>query len=102
MELKYGLISVDDHVQEPPDLWTSRLSQTKFGDRAPRLERKNGAEHWVLDGKELLGGHAARASALTGDRIHEPATWEQVPSEAYVPADRLRAMDAAGIDYSAL
>src|SRR5579872_6014658 len=32
------LISVDDHVTEPRDLWTSRLAD-KFRDRAPRVKR---------------------------------------------------------------
>jgi len=32
------IISVDDHVVEPPDLWTSRLPK-KYLDRAPRVER---------------------------------------------------------------
>jgi predicted TIM-barrel fold metal-dependent hydrolase len=33
------IISVDDHVVEPPDLWTSRLP-AKYLDRGPRVERK--------------------------------------------------------------
>jgi predicted TIM-barrel fold metal-dependent hydrolase len=33
------LISVDDHVLEPPDLWTSRLS-AKYKDVAPHYERR--------------------------------------------------------------
>ena len=32
------IISVDDHVTEPPDLWTSRLP-ARFQERAPRVER---------------------------------------------------------------
>ena len=32
------IISVDDHVVEPPDLWTSRLP-AKYQDRCPRIER---------------------------------------------------------------
>ena len=32
------IISVDDHVVEPPDLWTSRLP-AKYQDRCPRVER---------------------------------------------------------------
>jgi len=31
------IISVDDHVVEPPDLWTERIP-AKFKDRAPRVE----------------------------------------------------------------
>lgn len=33
------IISVDDHVLEPPDLWQSRLP-ARFRDRGPRIERK--------------------------------------------------------------
>ena len=36
------------------------------------------------------------------DRNCEPSRWEDVPSGAYVPAERLKAMDSAGIDYSVL
>ena len=32
------IISVDDHVVEPPTLWTNRIP-AKFRDRAPRVER---------------------------------------------------------------
>ena len=32
MHLKYGFISVDDHVQEVPNLWSDRLKK-KFADR---------------------------------------------------------------------
>jgi len=47
MQLKYGLISVDDHIQEPPDLWTRRLSKNHWGDRIPYLQRLNdGTEQW--------------------------------------------------------
>src|SRR5438552_3273867 len=100
--IKHALISVDDHVQEPPDLWTSRLSKT-FGDRVPHLESAgDGAEHWMLDGQILLEGHVARAAGLLGDRNSEPSRWAEVPAAAYVPAERLRAMDAAGVDYSVL
>jgi hypothetical protein len=54
MKLKYGLISVDDHVQEPPDLWTNRLSKSRWGDRIPHLERAGGTERWIVDGEVLL------------------------------------------------
>ena len=38
----YDLIDCDAHINEPPDLWTSRVS-TKFRERAPRIERFDGA-----------------------------------------------------------
>ncbi len=103
MQRKYGFISVDDHVQEPPDLWTSRLSKARWGDRIPHLAANgDGAEHWVVDGEVALGGDVARTGALMDDRNAEPATWDDVPKAAYEPAARLEAMDAAGVDYSVL
>ena len=103
MQLKYGFISVDDHVQEPPNLWTDRLSKSRWGERIPHLERtKDGADRWVVDGKVLLGGVAARAGALMPDRNVEPSRWDQVPAAAYSPAERLKAMDSAGVDYYVL
>ena len=103
MQLKYGVISVDDHIQEPPDLWTQRLSKNRWGDRIPHMERAgDGTERWVVDGQLLLDGRAGRAGALMADRNCEPSRWEDVPSGAYVPAERLKAMDSAGIDYSVL
>jgi predicted TIM-barrel fold metal-dependent hydrolase len=94
-------ISVDDHVQEPPDLWTSRLSKARWGDRIPHLERSaDGADVWLVDGQ--AAGPVARAAALMPDRNQEPARWDEVPPAAYEPAARLRLMDQAGIDYSML
>ena len=63
--MTHSFISVNDHVQETPDVWTSRLSKSKWGDRIPQIKRNgDGAEHWVVDGQVLLGGRIAQASAL--------------------------------------
>ena len=103
MQLKYRFISVDDHVQEPPNLWTDRLSKSRWGERIPHLERtSDGSDRWVVDGKILLGGVAARAGALMPDRNCEPIRWDEVPAAAYLPSERLKAMDSAGADYSVL
>lgn len=103
MQLTYGLISVDDHVQEPPNLWTDRLAQGQWGGRIPHVEPTPDArEQWVVDGQVLLNGSVARVGAFMPDRDREPTSWAEVPPAAYVPAERLIAMDAAGIDYSAL
>src|SRR5512138_1484415 len=103
MQLKYGLISVDDHIQEPPDLWTQRLAKSRWGDRMPHMERAaDGTERWFMDCRLLLDGFSGRAGALMANRNCEPGRWEDVPPAAYMPSERLKAMDAAGIDYSVL
>jgi predicted TIM-barrel fold metal-dependent hydrolase len=103
MQLRHGLISVDDHVQEPPALWTGRLSKSRWGERIPHMERlSDGSERWVVNGQVLLDGLPARAGALMPDRNREPRRWDEVPPQAYRPAERLKTMDAAGVDYSVL
>jgi predicted TIM-barrel fold metal-dependent hydrolase len=42
------------------------------------------------------------AGALMDDRTRVPQRWDEVPEAAYVPAKRLRAMDADGVAYSVL
>lgn len=48
------IISVDDHVLEPPDLWIHRVPQ-RFQERAPRVVRQRGrlvgdaSLEWVID-----------------------------------------------------
>ena len=55
MQLKYGFISADEHVQEHPEVWSSRMSKAKWGDRIPHLEEQDdGSECWVIDGRRLL------------------------------------------------
>ena len=46
---QYRLISADSHVNEPPDLWVSRVSST-MRDRAPRIERFDAGDAWVIEG----------------------------------------------------
>jgi len=103
MELKYGFISADDHVQEHPDVWLSRMSKAKWGDRIPHIERQaDGTERWVVDGKVIdLGGVALAASAMP-DRAREPQRWEDVPGVVYKPTERLQAMDVDRVDCSVL
>lgn len=103
MELKYGFISADDHVQEHPEVWTSRMSKQKWGERIPHVEKQaDGSESWVIDGQRISLLGVAVAGALMADRAQEPKRWIDVPRMAYSAAERLRAMDLDGIDYSVL
>lgn len=99
---EFSFISVDDHVQEPPDLWTKRLARSKWGERIPHIETDAAGEHWVVDGGKLKFNGAADCGALTPDRAENPQRWSEVPPSVYDPRERLKAMDAAGVAYSVL
>ena len=103
MELEHGLISVDDHVQETPETWSAYMSAQKWGDLIPHLEdREDGSQAWVVAGHRLDDRPLAETGALMPDRNKSPQRWEDVPAAAYDPAQRLRAMDADGVDCQVL
>ena len=72
--LRFGVISVDDHVAEPPDLWTRCMSRAKWSDRIPHVAiQADGTERWVIEGQVRAGGSLAATGALSTDRGSEPA-----------------------------
>ncbi len=103
MELKYGLISADDHVYEHPEVWTSRMSKQKWGDRVPHVETAaDGSQRWRVAGEPVDLPRVGATTAMPGDRALEPLRWDEVPVAAYSATERLKAMDADGVDCSVL
>ena len=67
---EYRIISSDNHVVEPPDLWTTRI-EPKFRDRGPRVERDEGGhEFWYVDG--LKSQSFASMASQPGVRFENP------------------------------
>ncbi len=103
MELKHGSISADDHVQEHPEVWTSRMSRARWGDRIPHLAHMDdGTEEWMIEGWRIPFPGVALAGAAMAERGHEPKRWSEVPRAVFSPTERLKTMDTDGIDYSVL
>ncbi|HTE83238.1 MAG TPA: amidohydrolase family protein [Dehalococcoidia bacterium] len=106
MEIKYGLISADSHAAFDRDDFTSRMSAVKWGDRIPHVAgyERNG-EHF--DGWSIYGrppsGNVCNCPALMGEPFpHWPKRWEEVPRMAYVPTERLKALDIDRVDAEVL
>lgn len=103
MTIRNSFISVDEHVQEPPEVWTKRLSISKWGQRIPHVEKKPTAqERWVVDGRQVPVDGVADCGAVMPERTKNPQCWVDVPASVYDPKERLKTMDAAGIDYAVL
>src|SRR5690606_34384263 len=53
-ERRYTVISVDDHIVEPPHTFEGRVP-ARYADRAPKIVERTpgGPEIWVYDGQEL-------------------------------------------------
>jgi predicted TIM-barrel fold metal-dependent hydrolase len=98
----YRLIDTDTHVNEPPDLWTSRVP-AKFTDSVPRLQRFEQGDAWVLDGVKDPINFGFNASATL--RREDRRAWirfEDMPRGGYDPAVRLEEMDADLVDAAVL
>ncbi|MBM4260882.1 MAG: amidohydrolase [Deltaproteobacteria bacterium] len=103
MTLRESLISAVDHVIEPPDLWTRRLSKVKFAERMPHVEKlPDGSDCWVIDCRKYPLSETLNVGALLNDRAIAATQWSDVPKTAYEPAARSEAMDQDGIAYSVL
>ena len=87
------LISVDDHVIEPPGVWIDRLPG-RYHDRAPHMVDSA----WHYEDKVV---HTAGLSVTIGRSKEEfsldPVAFEDMPPGAYDPVARLADMDRAGI-----
>ena len=97
--IRYTLISVDDHLVEPPWLFEGRLP-ARFGDRAPKVvERDDGGQHWEFDGQiyPQLGLNALVGRADRNDFTMEPARFSDMRRGSWDIKARIHDMDLGGI-----
>jgi predicted TIM-barrel fold metal-dependent hydrolase len=91
------LISVDDHILEPPNVWVDRVA-AKDRDRAPRLVRDGKREYWFYDGKKLpTTGLSAVAGKSKEEFSPEPVTYDNMRRGCFDSVARLEDMNRAGI-----
>lgn len=92
------LVSVDDHVVEPPGLFEGRLSAAA-AERAPRLERlANGREVWMFEGSALPNvGLNAVVGRVPEEFGLDPLAFDEMRSGCYDIHDRIRDMNVNGV-----
>jgi len=101
------LISVDDHIVEPPNVWEGRTS-SRFADAAPRVIDLNDADQaWVWEGRTypigLMGSPQTRifrdGEAGAGDDFRARSYRDMVPA-CYDVHERVKTMDVDGVHAS--
>ena len=112
------IISVDDHVVEPPTLWSDRLPK-KFLDRGPRVVRDTAEFHfeggvfsyekgveggemcdwWIYD--DLVYPFPKLSAALGFDDLDvTPVTFDEIRPGCWIQKDRLEDMTANHVEAS--
>ena len=108
MKIQYGLISADSHIALDRDALTKRLLKAVWGDRIPQVvettEKDKPVERWIVNGRIRRRAVCNCPAAMDGPmpRNKYPDRWEEVPRKAYVPQERLRALDEDRIDAEVL
>ena len=97
-EIRYTVISVDDHVVEPPHTFEGRLPSV-LQDRAPRsVETRRGHQVWEFEGRRYT---QVGMNAVVGRRPEtvklEPFRFDQMRPGCYAIEPRIRDMDVNGV-----
>jgi predicted TIM-barrel fold metal-dependent hydrolase len=92
------LISVDDHLVEPPNLFDNHLPD-KYKDRAPRVVRnENGDDVWVFGDAVIPNvGLNAVAGRPKEEYGVDPTSWDEMRPGCYDVHERVKDLNAAGV-----
>jgi predicted TIM-barrel fold metal-dependent hydrolase len=92
------LVSIDDHVVEPPDMFSGRVP-TKWADLAPYVTAgDDGVDQWVYRGRPTgVSGLNAVVSWPAEEWGRNPASFAEMRPGVYDVHERVRDMDRNGI-----
>lgn len=92
------IISVDDHLVEPPDMFQGRLSR-RYADRAPRvIENDAGREMWLFEGVEIPNFGLNAVSGRPQEEYGiEPTRFDEIRRGCWDVDARIDDMNAGGV-----
>jgi len=92
------LISVDDHISEPPDMFKNHLSGAELESAPKLMSDRNGKDVWVYQGMNFP---SVGLNAVVGRPFEEygmePTALEQLRDGVYDVHERIKDMDVNGI-----
>ncbi len=95
------VIDADTHLTEVHDLWTKRAPKG-YEDRVPRVEKVDGRDTWLLEGKPLGPARGGGTIDPQGNKFpfyESQLVWniDQVHPAAWDPKARIALMDEEGV-----
>jgi predicted TIM-barrel fold metal-dependent hydrolase len=91
------MISVDDHVLEPPSVWQDRVP-VRYKDLAPKIVHVDGLEYWQYEEKRFPTSGLAAVAGRSYDEVSpRPLNYDEMRPGCYEPHARLEDMDRAGV-----
>lgn len=94
----YRVVDADQHINEPPDLWTSRVP-ARFKDLVPRQVQLEHGDAWVMEGApDPINFGLNAAAGLPFEQRRPWVRWEEIRPGGYEPKARLADMDVDKVD----
>jgi predicted TIM-barrel fold metal-dependent hydrolase len=91
------LISVDDHLIEPPNVFEGRIP-AQLADKAPRIIERDGLSGWLMEGAFLPNlGLNAVAGRPPEEWSDEPRGWDEMRPGCWQIDARIKDMDINGV-----
>src|SRR3990172_3733814 len=92
------MISVDDHLVEPPDMFDTVIPD-RYRDRAPKVERTpEGNDVWVFNDVQIPNiGLNAVAGRPKDEYGVDPTSYEEMRPGCYDVHERVKDMNAGGV-----
>ena len=96
-EVKYTVISVDDHVVEPPHTFEGRFP-ARLQDRAPKVvDTPQGLQIWEFEGEQFTQVGMNAVAGRRPTQKMEPFRFDQMRPSCYDVDARVRDMDINGV-----
>ncbi len=92
------LVSVDDHLVEPPTLFDAHIPE-RYRDRAPKVVRtRDGSDVWAFEGAKIPNiGLNAVAGRPKEEYGIEPTAFDEIRPGCWDIHERIKDMDAGGV-----
>ena len=97
----YRVISSDNHIVEPPDLWEKRM-EPEFKDQAPTMRDTEMGPFWFVEDRPTFNITSMASQAgrrfENVDELQTVDSWENARLGAYIPEEAIKDMDFDWID----
>src|SRR5437588_10254058 len=95
-----AVISLDDHIIEPPGIFDGRLPKD-FADRTPKLVETDAEAAWHVPGIDrpiAMSGLSSAAGQKETEVSPKSKTFDSMRRGCYDPSERIKDMDVDGVD----
>ena len=95
--MQYDLFSVDDHIIEPPNVWTDRLPAA-LQEAGPHVVEADDRQFWMFEGRR---GETMGLNAVAGKDYSEysmdPVRYSDMIPGCYDPVERAKDLLSNGV-----